>query len=423
MRRLVLLVVAVVVLGALMGAIERARAQVPITVYGHVYMPDGSPAAGASVKVTAGGVSKSTKTDSSGKYKVDLTVSSVPVTVKVTAKKGEYQGSASRSGVEGAVKIDVKLKKAGTTPPPTAPRKKKTTLTIWVSKREYIVGDQVSVGGSIEPAMSVNVTIVVVKPDAAEMKAKVRTKEDGTFSYAFTVNTVGVWKVYATFAGTDEYAASTSDTIELYVKQPSSLEMDVKATDPKHIVISGVVSPPAANATVMIYVSLDGGKTWLYLCNATTDEEGRFKVEVSMAVSGELLFKAVFPGTETLAYTETEKPPMFKLASEEEQKLRQQVESLTRELEAARARIGELERELGEAKARAEELGKSLEEALSKAEGLEKELAEARGKVARLSSEVALYRNLTLTLPPLALAVGVAVGYLVAKRFLVARQA
>lgn len=89
---------------------EKTLAPVPLTVYGYVYMPDGSLAPGASVTVSAGGVKKSTTTDSNDRYSVTLFLESTPATVKVTVKKGSYTGSATKSNVAGAVRIDVKLK-------------------------------------------------------------------------------------------------------------------------------------------------------------------------------------------------------------------------------------------------------------------------------------------------------------------------
>jgi hypothetical protein len=90
-------------------SVVSASAQgIPVGVYGYVYMPDGSPAAGASVTVSGGGDTAITTTDSSGQYHVVLTVSSIPVTVTVTASKGGYSGTASATG-EGTIRVDVRL--------------------------------------------------------------------------------------------------------------------------------------------------------------------------------------------------------------------------------------------------------------------------------------------------------------------------
>jgi|GEM_PF-1047798 len=430
MRKRLLLVETIMILGILIVCVEQISAQVPITVWGYVYMPDGSKAVGASVTVVAGGISKSTTTDSSGKYKVDLTVASVPVTVKVTAKKGEYKGSASKSGVEGVVQIDVHLKKPSPPPPPPPPPKEKTTLTLQTPKDEYIVGDLVEVYGTIKPAMKVNIDIVITSPNGTKLKTSIQTMKNGSFSYEFRVDTIGVWKIYAIFAGNEKYKSSRSNTIKLRVKQLATIEISVLPAGPRQFTITGSINPPVAYVTVFIYVSLDGGKTWLLMCNTTTDKEGCFRIDLNTTVSGWLMFKATFPGTETLSYAETERPPMFKLVSEEEQRLKQEVEELTRELEAAKSRIEELEKNLKKANERAEELERKLKEAHNKTKELESlleetksevtrlsnELEEANSEITRLNSEVILYRNLTFVLPILLLFIGVVIGYFLRKQ-------
>jgi len=54
MRKRLLLVETIMILGILIVCVEQISAQVPITVWGYVYMPDGSKAVGASVTVVAG---------------------------------------------------------------------------------------------------------------------------------------------------------------------------------------------------------------------------------------------------------------------------------------------------------------------------------------------------------------------------------
>jgi hypothetical protein len=90
------------------SAVSASAQGIPVGVYGYVYMPDGSPAAGASVTVSGGGDTATTTADSSGQYHVVLTVSSIPVTVTVTASKGGYSGTASATG-EGTIRVDVRL--------------------------------------------------------------------------------------------------------------------------------------------------------------------------------------------------------------------------------------------------------------------------------------------------------------------------
>ena len=71
----------------------RVKAQgVPVVIYGHVYMPDGSPASGAQVSVSCSEDSASTTTNSEGYYQVTLTVSKSQI-VTVTATKDDLSAT------------------------------------------------------------------------------------------------------------------------------------------------------------------------------------------------------------------------------------------------------------------------------------------------------------------------------------------
>lgn len=413
MRRRASLLLALLVSSMLMSGAQLVAAQVPITVWGYVYMPDGSPAAGASVTVEAGSVTKSTTTDSSGKYKVTLTVSSVPVTVTVTARKGSYKGSASKTG-EGVIRIDVKLRK----PSPPPPSKKSTSIALDVERAVYLVDDTVVVRGQIKPPMSAIVTMVMIRPNGTKISSTVKTWENGSFIYSFIADEPGVWKVYASYAGSKEYAASRSPTLEIAVKERARITMSARISGvrPMKVIITGSVEPPVAGATVMVYVSLDGGKTWLHLCNATTDEGGRYRVELELSVSGSLLFKTVFPGTELLARCETEEPPAVKLTSPEEEQLRKQVEDLKKREAELMSTVAELEGEKEQLLQRVEELEESLAEARGALDKLDATLAKLSAEAEAYKDEAAQLRIIAYAGIPLSIVTGLAAGFMLSKR-------
>ncbi len=410
MRKIALLILLLTIV-TFAGVIEKAQAQVPITVWGYVYMPDGSPAAGASVKVSAAGVSKSTITDSSGKYKVDLTVSQTPVTVTVTASKGEYKGSASKSG-EGVIRIDVHLKK----PHPPPQEKKKTSLSLSADKSEYRLNETVILTGYISPAMKAEITITVTKPDGSQVKVKVQSKTDGSFSHQFAADTLGLWKAYAYFPGTKDYKSSKSPTVQFYVKVESKLNFNVLALDSKTAKIEGAIEPPVANATVMVYISIDGGKTWLHFCNTTTDENGRFILYVNTTISGNVLFKAVFPGSETHVKSELEKPVIFKVETDKEkEKLVARVKELEQRKEELESRITELEKENNQLKEKIEELSENLQKARENLETANKTITELEQKTREYKEKLQLYQITTLVGIPSSLAIGAALALLLKK--------
>ena len=395
MRKAVVALAFIIYLLVTMAILSPVSAQVPITVWGYVKMPDGSPAVGASVKVSAGGVSKTTTTDSKGKYKVDLTVPSTPVKVTVTAKKGNYRGSASKTG-EGVIHIDIVLKYS---PPPS---KKSTSLELSAGKEEYIVGEVVTVKGCIKPAMKVTVTVTIVQPNGTSISNSVETEEDGTFTYSFEVDKPGVWKVYAKYAGSRKYASSTSPTVEIVVKEATQVTMNAIAVEPRKVIVEGILEPSLAGATIIIYVSLDEGETWLPICNTTTDETGHYRVELEFTVGGNMLFKAMFPGTENYTNCETEVPPAIKLPAPGEEEFRKKEEELNEKLT-------ELKNENKQLKEKIEELTGELTET-------KKTLEELNTTLTTLKKTNEKYKTIAFIGTPLAAIASIAVGIVVGRK-------
>jgi len=410
MRKLVS-VLCVLILLFLLVKVERVKAQVPIRVWGYVYMPNGSPAVGASVTVSAGGKSKSTTTDSSGKYSVDLTVPSTPVTVKVTAKKDGYKGSASKKG-EGVIRIDVYLKKTttGGTRGGTTIRKQSTKLSITVEKMSYLVGETVHVSGKITPEISATIVIYISIPNGTQVKHLTKSNKEGAFHYEFVADVPGAWKVYAQFQGTKEFAPSKSSEITFYVRVKSNIEVDTSVTEKGTILIRGRTEPPIPNATVQLYVSLDGGKTWMFYCNVTTDENGYFETCFNLTVSGDILFKAVLPEGTSYTSAEEEKPLSYapKELTEEIQRLSKQVEELEKTEKQLRELISKLESENLGLKSKVEELTQRLRESNETIASLSRLVAEYREKAKNLE-------QLAYVAAVLSLIVGVAVGYLLSR--------
>ena len=392
-------------------------AQIPVTIYGHVYMPDGSPAAGATVTITGPGVSVSTTTNSEGYYEVTFSVSSVPVTVTVKATKNGYSGSVTQS-VEGAVQIDITLK----VPPPPPPTKKPTSLKIEVNGTVFAVNSTVEVNGKISPSMSVDIEIVIKNPLGKTARSIVKSASDGSFTYTFKVDTVGKWSVYVYFKGNEDYASSKSNTVTFYVKYRLSINAWAKAYE-KKIKIQGKINPPSAGVTVLIYVSIDGGKTWLYLANTTTREDGSFEKEIKTRVYGNVLFKVVAPETETTIKAEVTSPLAMQLKSPREKELERQVTRLQEEkktleekLSNATAKIEALESEL--------ELVKTqLSQTLSENEKLKAELNKTVTQLEILSTECSKLKEESKKLKlvlyvtvPLSLVAGLTIGYFIGRR-------
>jgi len=409
-KALTLLVVAALVLSLLL---KHVSAQVPVTVWGYIKMPDGSPAAGASVTVKAGSVTASTTAGSDGKYQVDLTVPSVPVTVTVTAVKGEYSGSASKTG-EGVIRIDVVLQKAAP-PPPPPPSKKLTRLSITAYPVSCVRGEAVTIIGNITPAMKVSVTLSIKAPNGSRVSVELQTDDKGSFSYTFTPDSVGVWEAFASFPGNSEYQGSTSPTVQIAVKNPTRLTLSALATQPKSVTLVGELTPSVEGAAVLIYVSIDNGKTWLNYTRALTGSDGRFRIILNITVSGSLLFKAVFPGSELLAPAEATALPAMVL-SEAEVRLGEQLANLQKQNQELNRTLAALTAEKASLEEKVQSITREKADLENQLQSAKRDLEQLRGEAEGLRREVDALRTMTYVGIPLAGVAGAALGLIIGTR-------
>ena len=295
--------------------------QIPVTVWGYVKYPDGSPAVGAKVTVVADSVTKTTTTNSKGMYKVDLTVTTIPVTVKVYAEKGDYTGKATARG-EGVIRVDIKLEKTAKTPEEEAEKEKTptnatikpsgnitredknpTSLSISASKREFKVGEVATIKGYISPPMSAIIHIVIINPLGSKKNMTVKTNVNGSFSIELPLNTPGKWVIYAYYPGSQKFKPSKSKELILYVVKPElskhrkslTLILNVNAVnmgDKFQITIQGETKPRLSRAELDVYISLDSGRTWLYYGKIPISK-GSFHFKFNVTVQGKILIKVV----------------------------------------------------------------------------------------------------------------------------------
>ncbi|HDH07248.1 MAG TPA: hypothetical protein ENF87_02645 [Thermoproteales archaeon] len=411
MKKLWIFLIVLLVLSLLI----QVEAQVPVTVYGYVFMPDGSPAVGASVTVRAGSSSKSTTTDSNGFYKVDLTVSSVPVTITVTAKKDRYQGSKTVSGVEGAVRIDVTLQKV----------KESTSISISVSRSELSLGDTVTISGRLRPAMVATVYVYVIPPSGTTKEYEVTTSSDGRFSISITVNELGQWKAYAEFRGNDNYKPSTSPTVTFYVKKSISLEVNVQ-------IVNGTVvlqcnSTEDVTAPLDVYISVDNGSSWIKVSSKQMSH-GSVEIPLQLTVYGRVLVKVYFHGT--AKYSAVQQIKEMCIPSPIEVSLQMKVQNLTQTLNQWISKAQALEESLNETLVKYNETAKALKQVSMEKQQLEAQVSQLQNekeslqqKVEQLTSKVEELENQVATLnlylivsTMVSLIVGIGVGFLLGKR-------
>ena len=414
MKKLWIFLIVLLVLSLLI----QVEAQVPVTVYGYVFMPDGSPAVGASVTVRAGSSSKSTTTDSNGFYKVDLTVSSVPVTITVTAKKDRYQGSKTVSGVEGAVQIDVTLQKV----------KESTSISISVSRSELSLGDTVTISGRLRPAMVATVYVCIIPPSGIEDEHEVTTSSDGRFSISITVNELGQWKAYAKFLGNDDYEPSTSSTVTFYVKKSISMEVNVE-------VVNGTVvlqcnSTEDVTAPLDVYISVDNGSTWIKITSRELTH-GSANIPLQLTVYGKILVKVYLHGT--AKYSATQQIKEIHLPSPIEVSLQMKVQNLTQTLNQWVSKAQELEESLNETISKYNETTKILEQVKNEKQQLEQQVSQLQSekqslqetinqlneKISELEDQISSLKLYLAVFTIVFLLVGIGVGYFIGSKLTV----
>ena len=399
-----------------------STAQVPITVYGHVYMPDGSPAVGASVTVKAGGSTGTTTTDSNGFYKVDLTVSSVPVSVKVTAKKGDYRGSASKSNVEGAVQIDVRLKKV----------KRSTSISISVAESEFSLNETVVINGRLNPAMVATVYVYVIDPSKTTHTYTTTTSSDGRFSINFKANMLGQWKAYASFPGNDDYLPSTSSTIVFYVRRTASLEVNVEVVNGS--IILKCNSTEDITAPLDIYVSIDNGTTWIKVASHQLSH-GSAEIPLNLTIYGKVLIKVYLHSTSKYSALQQIKEicipsPTEAILISRIHNLTQTIENLNQSLIFWKSRVQVLEenltqtiveyeeavQELEQIKTENMELKGQISQLQEEKSSLQQSVSELSAEVEKLKDEVSMLRLYLMIAAVISLIAGVGIGYFIEAR-------
>ena len=97
--------------------------------------------------------------------------------------------------------------------PPSTP----TAISISLSTKSVILGNSLTVNGSVTPSESgfpavsgVAVNLTYTKPDATTTSTTVTTGADGSFSDVYNPDISGSWSVSASWAGNVDYLGATS---------------------------------------------------------------------------------------------------------------------------------------------------------------------------------------------------------------------
>jgi hypothetical protein len=85
-----------------------------------------------------------------------------------------------------------------------------SAISAKVSTSTIIIGRRVTVSGFIDPPHSAIVTLRFTKPDHASIERTSTSSASGYYSYAFAVDSAGIWSVETSWLGDDDHVGSES---------------------------------------------------------------------------------------------------------------------------------------------------------------------------------------------------------------------
>ena len=196
--------------------------------------------------------------------------------------------------------------------------KKSTTLTCDVSPREVHLGLNVTVSGGLYPHLEVPVTLTFIRPDGTSFQRSTWTSigswESAPYSYTFTPDMEGVWRVYASWPGNDEYYGDTTDMVNFTVLPPiiltriyitlSRTELAVGETleiSGRLVAIVNGSETPLGGMPVILEFDTPAELGYSEYKSAITRSDGTFSIEYKPSTFGEWGVRAYWDGTENYA--------------------------------------------------------------------------------------------------------------------------
>lgn len=178
-----------------------------------------------------------------------------------------------------------------------------STITCSSTPSSFTIDSSVTVSGSISPVRGgAEVKLTYRKPDGTTFTRVVITTATGTYSDVCSPDILGLWSVYASWAGDEVYAGATSPRSFFNVTKASSeISCSLSAhtvTVGNGITISGSTSPPRPGVTVYLQYSSDGGKTWNSITSVTTSPVGSYSYIWAPPSVGPYIIQSYWNGDE-----------------------------------------------------------------------------------------------------------------------------
>jgi len=157
--------------------------------------------------------------------------------------------------------------------------KAKTTITCTISSPSLVIGDNITVSGSISPARAgVTLTISYASDGLWTTLTTVATASDGGCSHVWTPTSIGSYQLRASWEGDAAHLGATSDTKTVTVtKISTAISCTVSppgVTEGGSVTISGSTSPAVSGKTVTLTYRRPDGTTFTRA--VTTSPEGSY---------------------------------------------------------------------------------------------------------------------------------------------------
>ena len=200
-------------------------------------------------------------------------------------------GADGKATTQFRLKTDAKLGKwtvyvagGGETASTTFHVKAPSSISISLSKTFILIGESVVISGAISPPTTATVSIYYSYEEGPWKLLKSITATAGAYSFEWTPEKAGVYKLKASWTGTDKYFGATSPevTLTVSIKRKSFLEITVAPEVillDKQVTVTGVLTPPLADITITLtYIRPDGTTVTR---TVTTNATGGFTDAVS----------------------------------------------------------------------------------------------------------------------------------------------
>jgi len=199
---------------------------------------------------------------------------------------------------------------------PVTAEKHSTTLTCEVPQEVHL-GLNVTVYGSVTPYIKIPITLTFIRPDGTSFQRYIwseRTHLSAYYSYTFTPDMEGVWRVYASWPGNDEYYGYTTDIVNFTVLPPITITriyLTLPRTEPtvgENIEITGRLvaiindsETPIGGVPVFLEIGTVAPLGSNETRSVITESDGTFSIKFRPNQFGKWLVRAYWDGNETCA--------------------------------------------------------------------------------------------------------------------------